>query len=70
MITLFNPNTDTFQAIDSTIISNEMLALNILIELRVTNYILREMNRDVVTDQLDSLRADAASDTPNPVTGV
>lgn len=70
MITIFNADKDVFEAVDSTAITDQNMQLNILIELRVQSGILREMNRDIITDSLESLRADAASDTPNPVTGV
>lgn len=68
MITLWNPTTQAFEANSGDVSPSEML-LNILIELRVHSFILSQMNQDVLKDDLGSIRADAAVDTPNFVTG-
>ena len=73
MITLYDPTSGTFKPLNvqaqSPAVFQTALLLNILIEMKVQSVILKEMNRDVVGDTLESLRADVASDTPDPVSG-
>ena len=70
MITLWNPVTQAFEANTGTPpVSEPVLLLNILIELRAQNFILSMMNQDVLKDDVGSIRADMANDTSNFVTG-
>lgn len=68
MITLWNPKSKVFEAVDGYASPDQVL-LNILIELRVHSFILSQMNQDVLKDELGSIRADAAVDAPDFVTG-
>jgi hypothetical protein len=68
VITLWNPTTQAFEAGSGDVSPSQML-LNILIEMRVQSFILGEMNKDVLKDEVATIRADMATDTPNFVTG-
>lgn len=64
MITLYNPATGTEQSVSGAQVSDAMLYLNILIELRVISQLL---SQGTVTDQLSDMRADVMSDSSNPI---
>ncbi len=70
MITLWNPVTQVFEASTGTPPASEsVLLLNLLIEARLQTKVLLAIASDVIKDDEQWLRQDAANDTPNFVTG-
>lgn len=70
MLTIWNPVTQVFEALNGDNSSQQGLLLNLLIENRVQTKILMAIGADVMSDSTEQgLRLDTANELPNFVTG-
>ena len=66
MLNLYNPTKQVFEAQSGANLNPELMALNVLIELRVMNALLLAAQSGIVTDQVEQLRQDVVNETAVP----